>query len=150
MHEPRQEFGTPEPGVAYRDRPCAFGIAEKDGLIACVRVDRGDRSYFDLPGGAIDEGELEEAALAREFREETGLVVRGVRRIGRTSQRFRRSTGEAVRNLSGVWIAAVEAYEPQTKIEDDHELVWLDPVEALSGFRHEAHAWAVTLWLRLR
>jgi 8-oxo-dGTP diphosphatase len=150
MEPPRQEFGLAESGVEYRERPCAFGIAERDGLIACVRVDRGERSYFDLPGGAIDAGEDEAQALAREFREETGLSVRGVRLIGRTSQRFRRSTGEPVRNLSGVWIAEVEGHDPASKIEDDHELVWLDPVRAVSKLRHEAHAWAVALWLRMR
>lgn len=143
------EFGVPEPGVIYRDRPCAFGIAVRDGLIACVRVDRGDRSYFDLPGGAIDDGETEAEALAREFREETGLTVRGVARIGRTAQTFRRSTGEPLRNLSGVWTAEVLGGEMSAKIEDDHELVWLTPIEALSRVRHEAHAWAITLWLRL-
>lgn len=150
MEPPRQAFGVAEPGVDYRERPCAFGIAARDGKIACVRVDRGERSYFDLPGGAIDEGEDEAGALAREFREETGLSVRGVRRIGRTSQHFRRSTGEPVRNLSGVWIAEVEGEDPASKIEDDHELVWLDPVKAVSELRHEAHAWAVALWLRMR
>lgn len=149
MEPPRQEFGVAEPGIDYRERPCAFGIAEHDGKIACVRVDRGERSYFDLPGGAIDGDESEAEALAREFREETGLTVSGVRRIGRTSQRFRRSTGEPVRNLSGVWVADVQGHDPNAKIEDDHELVWLDPVRAVSELRHEAHAWAVALWLRL-
>ncbi|WP_084169152.1 NUDIX domain-containing protein [Brevundimonas aveniformis] len=141
-------FGQPEPGVAYRDRPCAFGIAVQQGKIACVRVDRGDRSYFDLPGGAIDGVETESEALAREFMEETGLEVRGTACIGRTAQVFRRSTGEPLRNLSGVWTAEVLGYSLAGKIEDDHELVWLEPLTALSSVRHEAHAWAITLWLR--
>lgn len=149
MTAPRQTFGVQEPGVEYRDRPCAFGIAERDGLIACVQVSREAGPYFDLPGGAVDGDESEDEALAREFREETGLTVRGVRRIGQTAQYFRRSTGEPVRNLAGVWTAEVEGYEPSTKIEDDHTLVWLDPLEAVASLRHEAHAWAVALWLRI-
>lgn len=143
-------FGRPEPGVTYQDRPCAFGIAQKDGLIACVRVDRGDRSYFDLPGGAVDADETEEQALAREFMEETGLVVRGLEQIGRTAQVFRRSTGEPLRNLSGVWTAQVLSQDPAGKVEDDHELIWLEPLFAIANVRHEAHAWAITLWLRSR
>ena len=143
-------FGERQAGLAYRTRATVFGLVIRNGLLACVRVDRGERSYFDLPGGAIDAGESEAEALAREFLEETGLTVRGVKRIGQTSQRFRRSTGEPVRNLSGVWVAAVEGHDPAAKIEDDHELVWLDPVQAVSELRHEAHAWAVALWLRLR
>ena len=143
-------FGRAESGVVYRDRPCAFGIAERNGLVACVRVDRGDRSYFDLPGGAVDGDETEAQALAREFMEETGLVVRGIERIGATAQVFRRSTGEPLRNLSGVWTAEVLDHDPEGKVEDDHELVWLSPLTALSSVRHEAHAWALTLWLRSR
>ena len=150
MEMPVLAFGQAEPGVVYRDRPCAFGIAEREGRIACVRVDRGDRSYLDLPGGAVDGDETEAQALAREFLEETGLEVRGLARIGRTAQVFRRSTGEPLRNLSGVWTAEVLGHQPQAKIEADHELVWLAPLEALAGVRHEAHAWAITLWLRSR
>lgn len=150
MDEPRLAFGDAEPGVAYRDRPCAFGIAVQDGLIACVKVDRGDRSYFDLPGGAIDPGETEQQALVREFREETGLTVRPLERIGAAAQRFRRSTGEAVRNLSGVWTAEVVSHDPLAKSEDDHALVWVDPLKAVVELRHEAHAWAVARWLRRR
>ena len=148
MTEPVAEFGRAEPGVTYRDRPCAFGVVEKDGRIACVRVDRGERWYYDLPGGAIDGGETEQQALAREFVEETGLTVRPLARIGSTRQRFFRSTGEAIRNLSGVWTAEVISDDPAAKIEDDHQLIWLHPLEALAGVRHEAHAWALALWLR--
>ena len=150
MAFPVLAFGQAEPGGVYRDRPCAFGIAERDGLIACVRVDRGDRSYVDLPGGALDGDEAESEALAREFLEETGLAVRGLDRIGRTAQVFRRSTGEPLRNLSGVWTAEVLGYDPGSKVEADHDLVWLEPLAALAQVRHEAHAWAITLWLRSR
>lgn len=150
MDETRLEFGRAEPGVVYRDRPCAFGVVARDGLIACVRVDRGARSYYDLPGGALDGDEREDQALTREFLEETGLLIRPLRRIGWTAQRFFRSTGEPIRNLSGVWTAEVLGYEPSAKIEDDHQLAWLEPLAAVSGLRHEAHAWAMTLWLRSR
>ena len=61
------EFGVAEPGATYRERPCAFGVVVRDGRIACVRVERGERSYYDLPGGAIDRGETESHALTREF-----------------------------------------------------------------------------------
>ena len=53
-------------------------------------------------------------------------------------------------NLAGFWTAEVEREDPTTKIEDDHELHWLDPQRALSELRHDAHAWAVAIWLRRR
>ena len=142
------QFGRPEPGHTYKDRPTAFGLVFRDGRLACVRVDRGEGSYFDLPGGAIDGDETEEEALVREFVEETGLTVRGVTRLGEAAQRYRKSDGEPVRNLAGFWTAELLAEDPSAKIEDDHTLEWLEPLRAIASLRHEAHAWAVLRWLR--
>src|SRR5207244_390382 len=71
-----RQFGRPEPGREYRDRPAAFGIIDRDGRIAMVRVQKPDaKAWHDLPGGAIDPGETAAQAVVREFGEETGLVV---------------------------------------------------------------------------
>jgi 8-oxo-dGTP diphosphatase len=147
---PRLQFGQAEPGLSYRERPTAFGIVERDGLIACVRVDRGEASYFDLPGGAVDGDETEAEALAREFVEETGLSVDPGERFAEAGQLFRKSDGGPVHNVGGFWTASVVAENPSAKVEADHELVWLDPARALSELRHDAHAWAVAKWLRNR
>ena len=144
------QFGRPEPGQTYKDRPTAFGLVFRDGLLACVRVDRGEGSYYDLPGGAIDGDETEEQALVREFVEETGLTVRAGNRLGEAGQYFLKSDGQAVNNLAGFWTAEVEREDPDAKVEDDHELHWLDPHRALAELRHDAHAWAVAMWLRRR
>ena len=144
------QFGRPEPGHTYEDRPTAFGLVFRDGRLACVRVDRGEGSYYDLPGGAIDGDETEEQAMVREFVEETGLTIRPDQRLGEAGQYFLKSDGRAVNNLAGFWTAEVEREDPTTKIEDDHELHWLDPQRALSELRHDAHAWAVAMWLRRR
>ena len=144
------QFGRPEPGKSYDDRPTAVGLVFRDGRLACVRVDRGEGSYYDLPGGAIDGDETEEQALVREFVEETGLTVRPNARLGEAGQYFLKSDGRAVNNLAGFWTAEVEREDPSAKIEDDHELQWLDPQQALAQLRHDAHAWAVAMWLRRR
>lgn len=142
------QFGACNPALDYRHRATAFGIVERDGLIACVRVERAAGSYFDLPGGAVDGEESEVQALVREFVEETGLTVAPLNRIAEAGQFFRKSTGEAVNNVGGYWTASVVAENPDAKCEDDHTLVWLEPTYALSRLRHDAHAWAVTVWLR--
>lgn len=143
-------FGRAEPGLDYRLRRTAFGLAERDGRLACVRVDRGDASYFDLPGGAVDGDETEQQALAREFMEETGLTVRPLERIAEASQLFRKSDGQPVNNSGGFWTAQVLSEDPSAKCEDDHALVWLDAAVALVNLRHDAHAWAVAAWMRLK
>ncbi len=143
------QFGKADPGVSYRDRPSAFGIAPRGGRIAMVRVTTPNADpWFDLPGGALDPGEDDAAALVREFGEETGLKVRSGPLIARADQLFRKSDGEAVNNRSGVYEAEVTGEDPTLKIEDDHELVWFEPREILTLLRHDSHAWAVLAWLR--
>ncbi len=142
------QFGSPRSGLAYRERPTAFGLATRDGKLACVRVDRGEGSYFDLPGGAVDGAESEEQALVREFMEETGMTVRALIRIGEAAQYFHKTDGEPLNNRGGFWTAEMTALDPGRKVEDDHELVWLDPAFAVANLRHDAHAWAVALWMR--
>ena len=82
----RLQFGTAASGLDYRLRATAFGLVVQDSRLACVRVDRGEGSYFDLPGGAVDGDETEEQAVVREFLEETGMHVRPLSRIAEASQ----------------------------------------------------------------
>ncbi|WP_395942555.1 NUDIX domain-containing protein [Brevundimonas sp.] len=142
------QFGVRNPALDYRHRATAFGVVERDGLIACVRVERPAGPYFDLPGGAVDGEETEVEALVREFVEETGLSVSPLNRIAEAGQFHLKSTGEPLYNVGGFWTASVAAENPDAKCEDDHTLVWLDPTFALSRLRHDAHAWAVAVWMR--
>jgi 8-oxo-dGTP diphosphatase len=144
-------FGEPRPGLAYRDRPAAYGLLERQRRLALVRVRlQGQAPFFDLPGGGIDAGEDEAQALAREFGEETGLVVRAGRLITRAEQYMISAHDEPFLSLGGFFEAAFEGERPDLKIEHDHELLWMDAAEALLKLRHDSHAWAVAAWLRAR
>lgn len=142
------QFGRARAGLDYLWRPTAFGLVVHDGQLACVRVDRGDASYLDLPGGAVDGDETEEQALVREFVEETGMTVRPMTRLAEAAQYFLKSNGAPINNVGGFWIAEQLSFDSSAKVEADHELVWLDPHQAMIALRHEAHAWAVATWLR--
>jgi len=143
------QFGRPEPGAAPRERPAAFCVVEDGGRIALVKITTGRTPpFFDLPGGALDEGETAQAAGARELIEETGLVVEVGALVGAARQHFRLGNGEAVNNHCRFHAARIVGHDPAGKIEDDHELVWKTPLEALGLLRHEAHAWAVVAWMR--
>jgi 8-oxo-dGTP diphosphatase len=143
------QFGVPAPGAVHTPRPAAFGIAERDGKIAVVRVrpDAGG-DWLDLPGGAIDPGEDGPTALIREFGEETGLIITVGASIIEMAQYFVKSDGQAVNNQGLIHAVAVQGENPALKVEDDHELVWLDPSEAVGRLRHDGHAWAVAKWIR--
>lgn len=145
------QFGETEPGRSYRDRPAAFGIVQRGTQIALVRVEKaGHRAWYDLPGGAIDPGETAEQAVAREFGEEAGLRVSAGAAFARAGQYFVNTDGEALNNLATFFSLRSEGEDPALKIEDDHTLVWMDPEAAVVELRHDAHAWAVAAWLRLR
>ncbi|MGZ3275663.1 MAG: NUDIX domain-containing protein [Caulobacteraceae bacterium] len=143
------QFGAPEPGVKYRDRPAVFGVAERAGQIAMICVTReGAEPFYDLPGGGIEPGESDGRALAREFSEETGLIVRGGEVLDRADQYMVKSDGEPVNNRSVLMTAVIEGFDPSTKIEDDHKLTWVAPEEALRIARLDSQAWAIACWMR--
>lgn len=145
------QFGQPEPGRDYRDRPAAFGIAEQAGKIAAVRVEKpGHAPWLDLPGGAVDPGEDAAQAVVREFGEETGLTVTAGGAYARADQFFLNTDDQAFNNRATFFTLEIAGEDAGLKVEDDHTLVWLDSHEAVVALRHEAHAWAVAAWLRLR
>jgi 8-oxo-dGTP diphosphatase len=70
------------------------GAVIQDGAGRLLLIKRGHepgKGLWSIPGGRIEPGESDEAALVREVREETGLVVTAGRLIGAV----RRPAGES-------------------------------------------------------
>ena len=146
------QFGSAVDEAACPDRPAAFAVIERGGLIALVRVPLLGRGHLlHLPGGGIDPGETEVQAAIRECGEEAGVVVAlDAAPFIRADHFFLHHDG-VVRNTRGAFFAGrVAGEEAALKIEADHELVWLAPLDALLQLDRESHAWAVAAWLRLR
>ena len=144
------QFGAPEPGRVYPDRPAAFVVVEQEGKIACVRVAwRRGGPKIDLPGGGLDPGETPVQAAARECGEEAGLRVSVAGPPFAAADHFFVNDLGQSNNTRGLFFEArLEAHAPELKIEDDHSLLWLDPVDAIRQFDRDSHAWAVAAWLR--
>jgi 8-oxo-dGTP diphosphatase len=106
-------------------------ILDGDRLLAAQRKAPPELAGgWELPGGKVDPGETEEEALVRECREELGVVVRLLERVGGDWP----MGGTAVLR---VWTAEVVEGAPRP-LEDHSELRWLDPghwydVEWLAG-----------------
>jgi 8-oxo-dGTP diphosphatase len=143
------QFGAPEPGRGYPDRPAAFVVIERDSEIAVVRVTfDGGGMRLDLPGGGIDAGETPQQAAVRECGEEVGLEVSVGEPLTRADHYFTNEDGSSV-NTRGVFFAGrLVGTAPELKIEDDHALEWMTPLQALTALDRESHVWAVTVWLR--
>lgn len=145
----RPQFGDPNPSLIYRDRPAAFGVLERDGLVALVAVEKPRHApWLDLPGGALDPGEDARAAVVREFGEETGLNIAPGEVLGEADQFFINTDGEAYNNRQTLFRARAVSEAPELKIEADHTLVWLPFLDAIGRLRHDSHSWAVSLALR--
>ena len=98
------------------------GAAILDGrrLLAARRVEPPELAGgWELPGGKVEPGESDEAALVRECSEELGVLVRIGDRVGSDWP----MTGDAVLR---VWTAGVAEGTP-TALADHSELRWLEP-----------------------
>ena len=143
------QFGERRAGRTYADRPAAFGILERDERIAVVRIAKPDgATWIDLPGGGVDPGETPEEGVVREYGEEAGLKVMVRESFALADQFFVNTEGEAWNNRSAFFVLDLVAEDAALKIEEDHTLVWLSPLEAIAALRHDSHAWAVAAWMR--
>ncbi len=136
-------IGEPwRPGIAYRDRPGAYGIITGPrGRLLCV----WQADELQLPGGGIDPGESPVHALHREVMEETGWVIAQPRRL----TGFQRFTyipeyDMWARKVQAIYLA--RAIRPHgAPVEPDHWPVWLDPWEAVKTLSVEGDRHATRL-----
>lgn len=122
-------FGPPPGRRPYRLRPGAYALLVRDGS-ALLTFQQAPEPEFQLPGGGIDPGESQLAALHREVREETGFSIGQPRRLG-SYRRFcyLPDYGFWAEKLCHIWMA-----RPLTRLgppsEPGHSAHWL-ALEAL-------------------
>jgi 8-oxo-dGTP diphosphatase len=100
------------------------GAAILDGtrLLAARRVEPPELAGgWELPGGKVDAGETDEEALVRECKEELGVVIRLLDRVGGD---WPMGTTAVLR----VWTAEVVDGTPEP-LEDHSEVRWLEPAD---------------------
>ena len=131
-------FGEKISRVNYGERVAVYGIAINDRKVATVKTKAG---YF-LPGGGIEKDENHSECLKREFIEETGYEIEIGRYIGNASIYHKTKTGEYKKGIGHFYIVNL-TYDTKNKIEEDHDLIWLDINECSKKFFFEHQAWAV-------
>lgn len=131
-------FGKPLPGVTYKHRPSAYAVVLRQGKIAVARTPLA--CY--LPGGGIDSGETPEQTICREGGEECGFVLKPERLLGTAIEICYAEDEQQYFEKHSTFFAA-QIVGSTTKIEADHELLWLSPRQALEALSHGSHRWAV-------
>ena len=101
-----------------------MAIVVRDGRMLVIRRSRtvvAPLTYC-FPGGAIEPGETEEAALVREFREEVGVTIRPTRRIWECTTPWKVHLAW--------WLADMDADQVPTPNPREVESIhWMDPEE---------------------
>ncbi len=106
-------------------------IERPDGKILLVRTHKW-QNKLGVPGGKIEYGETQEAALAREILEETGLVIYDVRFVvvqeSVDSPEFYRPSHMVLLNYA----CRVDATDELVLNDEAEAFLWATPSEALA------------------
>lgn len=142
-------FGQKDEKKEYIIRPAVYGVMFHNQQNKIALIQTGDGQYF-LPGGGIENSETHEECMKREALEELGLDIELGHFIG-CAQRYFYSTHELKYYLSeGHFYLCEMGKQVDDPTEDDHFLVWMEPIRAIEKLLHEHQIWAVKEALKLR
>src|SRR4051812_48594396 len=104
-----------------------YGVLRDGPRVLLTRSRFRDRTFVNFPGGGVEIEEAPGEALLREFREETGLVVKPVR-VLYCSESCHLSTQAPIQIVSAYWL--VERVSGEVNLggngDDVVELFWSD------------------------
>ena len=133
-------FGHAPEGTIATVRPSAYAILTNDrGEFAVVRTPEG----VYLPGGGMDPGESPQETVLRETLEECGLSIRIGWRIAKAVQFAWSEAEQTYFEKRCTFVDAIVLGPDTSRLEPDHELLWVDVDRACEMLTHESHAWVV-------
>lgn len=104
----------------------AFITNDKGELLVERRKNEPAKGTLDLPGGFCDELETAEEGVAREVKEETGLVVKSAKYLFSLPNVYRYSSLD-VQTIDMFFACEVEGDGQLTAMDDAEECMWVAP-----------------------
>lgn len=136
-------FGLPPKGISATIRPSAYAVIENDrGQFAVVRTPEG----IYLPGGGMDPDETPVDTAIRETLEECGLAIRVGLWTSVAVQFAWSETAHTYYEKRCTFVDATVLGPDPSRLEADHELLWVAGDRACEMLTHESHGWAVGRW----
>jgi ADP-ribose pyrophosphatase len=106
------------------ERSVAGIILLEGKVFVAKRGSQGSFSgFWEFPGGKVEAGESDQAALAREFDEEFGVSVHPVRLLGEAIFPHR-----GIDRALAAWLIEIEPFSKPQLLEHD-EVAWAGPTE---------------------
>ncbi len=115
-------------------------IFDDNHNIALMKVAQG--SFHKLPGGGIDQGETPEQALVRECREEAGVEITDIKKIGliREIKKSRKKIQNSHCYVAYVVGAKTQPQLTESEKKSGFEVLWLKHDDAIQLIRKEGYS----------
>ena len=141
-------FGQKEEDKEYILRPAVYCLMFNNQKDKIAIIETGNGEYF-LPGGGIENNETHEECMKREALEEMGMEIKLGRFIG-YAQSYFFSTNECKYYLSeGHFYLCEMGTQVSEPTEENHLLIWVEPIRAVENLVHEHQIWAVNKVLKM-
>jgi 8-oxo-dGTP diphosphatase len=129
----------------------AYGVAFRhdasEVLLVRAHLEGTAGGVWWLPGGGIDWGETPEAALQREFAEETGLVVQSLDLLNVSSDIRERPNGDELHTIRIYFYVEVEHGELVNEVGGTTDLsAWHPVADVLAPRTHEPNELVVAFY----